>query len=119
MQIERQPLQTILLCPHCGDEYLHHEEVDVFNRGEDAALGQHTHVPATPNGTVVVQQDLAGNPSLRRHGIRIEHWCEGCHGRFSLCLVQHKGGTFLHWERSLEPLPGDPSRRTWAPFQDR
>jgi hypothetical protein len=116
MHVATQPLQSLLRCPSCGGEYLHHTEVDVFQRTEDALRGQHTHVPDGVDGVVIVRQDLDGNPSPRRHGLRVELWCELCHGRSSLCLVQHKGGTYLHWERSLEPVPGAGDRRSWLPF---
>lgn len=120
MNIAKTPFETILLCPGCGGEYLHHEEVDVFNRAEDSLTGQHTHIPSTSTGSVTVRSNLDGNPSVRRHGLRIEVWCELCHGRFSLCLAQHKGITYLHWERSLEPLPHGHlpgTSREWTGFE--
>lgn len=120
LRVSKKPIDTILICPHCGDQYLHHEEVDIFNRAEDCKIGQHTHIPQSTSGGVQVRSHLEGNPSLRRHGLRIEFWCEICQGRFSLCIAQHKGGTYLHWERSVEPLPwdGPGARRQWLAFEE-
>jgi hypothetical protein len=92
-------------CPRCGFGYLHHDSVDVFSRREDANSGQHTHVPGSYTGMVLVRECLAGNPSERRGGIRIAFWCEGCLGRSSLCIAQHKGASFLYWDP-----PGLPNR---------
>jgi hypothetical protein len=89
---------TRLLCPRCGDDYLHHGRVEVFARTEDAT-GVHTTVEAE---TVRVDRDLTGNPSGRRHGVTIAFSCEGCPDDPDLLLTiaQHKGQTFLAWRRA-------------------
>lgn len=81
-----------LLCPNCGDTHLHHEQVEVFERNEDETTGLHVVVEA---GKVTIDRRLAGNPSGRRHGLRIYFWCEGCSARPALTLAQHKGNTFV------------------------
>ncbi len=93
-----------LRCPGCNGEYLHHGAVSVFTRRrEDADDGQHTHIPDGSDGTVVVDASMAGNPSVRRDGVRIHFWCELCAEHFSLCLAQHKGVTYVSWDRAWSP----------------
>lgn len=90
---------TLLLCPRCGGDYLHHGQVEVFARTEDAAVGLHTTAGA---GDTRVDRDLGGNPSARRHGVTIAFSCELCdeaaQGVLRLTIAQHKGQTFLAWE---------------------
>ena len=90
---------TLLLCPRCGGDYLHHGQVEVFARTEDAAVGLHT---TTSAGDVRVDRDLSGNPSARRHGVTIAFSCELCdeddQAVLRLTIAQHKGQTFLAWE---------------------
>ena len=85
----------VLLCPHCDFTYLHQGRVDVFERQEDATDGLHV---STDGRQVQVDNDLADNPSRRRHGLRIYFSCEGCCAGPVLNIFQHKGQTFLRWE---------------------
>ncbi len=96
--------RAMLLCPHCGSEYLHHDRVDVFEREYDDLTGLHAVV--TRHG-VAVESDLAGNPSARRQGLTIRLWCEGCHARLMLAVSQHKGVT----EVFIQAGPDSPPRR--------
>jgi hypothetical protein len=90
----------VLLCPYCGEEYTHHDRVEIFDCGEDAESGLHVVVAGE---RMTADRQLTGNPSRRRHGLRIHFWCEICGGRrFALTIVQHKGATFLNVEPSLE-----------------
>ena len=89
-----------LFCPDCGHDCLHHGRVEVFDRRQDndqvdvAVIdGGQARVERAPNAS-------SGNPSLRRHGLRIFFWCERCSGVGAdkvLCIEQHKGNTFLSW----------------------
>ena len=90
----RSDYGAVLLCPKCGFEYLHHDKVEVFDRIEDATTGLHVTVMSEPS-RVNVDESIVGNPSSRRHGVRIEFWCEGCSERSALTLAQHKGVTEL------------------------
>jgi hypothetical protein len=83
---------AVLLCPNCGFDYLHHVRVEVFERKEDEQKGVHVSVA---NGTAVIDQQLNGNPSSRRHGLRIEFSCEGCSTRPVLTIAQDKGQTHV------------------------
>jgi hypothetical protein len=88
--------ETVLQCPGCRSQYLHHYRVDVFDRPrEDAVSGLHVTVNA---GTLAVTTDLADCPSARRDGVRIFFYCENCCAVPALSLAQHKGQSFLWWE---------------------
>ena len=86
-----------LLCPKCGESYLHHEIVTVFSRNEDAERVLQTTV--TPDGAAsgVVRNAGSNNPSSRRDGLTIEFWCEICGAKPVLTFAQHKGNTIVEW----------------------
>jgi len=81
-----------VLCPNCGEPYLHHEKVEIFERGEDEEFGIHAQVE---NGVLTTDTNLTGNPSARRHGMLIHFSCEGCTETSVLSLEQHKGTTYI------------------------
>jgi hypothetical protein len=81
-----------LLCPRCSYNYLHHSEVDVFERNEDATTGLHVHIVSEKVST---DTSLQGNPSIRRNGLSIGLWCESCRAKLILTLAQHKGVTLV------------------------
>lgn len=98
----------VLKCPCCRDVFLHHHTVEVFDRREDAARGQHVTVLG---GRVGVDDDLTGNPSPRRSGLRIEFFCESCGAEPVLTVAQHKGSTRVAVEPA-GPRAGPPGRPT-------
>jgi hypothetical protein len=83
---------NLIECPYCGDEHLHHENVEIFDRTEDAEVGRHVIVNASG-----AHLSMEGNPSNRRSGVKIRFSCEGCDKKPELFLVQHKGETMLYW----------------------
>ena len=98
-----------LACPSCGDNYLHHESVTVYNRFEDAKTTRVTHLGTsmdgfTPRGhndtltSAEVNSNECDNPSSRRHGMQIRFYCETCGENSTLNLYQHKGFTGLEWK---------------------
>jgi hypothetical protein len=89
----------ILICPFCDGTYLHHKEIEIFNRIEDASIGLHVTVE---HDCVNLDQSMVNNPSLRRTGFLIYFWCETCETEQEpvLSVVQHKGQTFLQWTTS-------------------
>jgi hypothetical protein len=96
---------NVLSCPNCGEQYLHHEKVELFMpKHEDTNDGVHTVID---NGYVTTDGDCAGNPSPRcRDGIVIEFSCEFCNdegGRLKqkLVIFQHKGLTIVGWKDDL------------------
>lgn len=84
-----------LECPACGSNYLHHDRVEIFECGEDATSGVHV---AVEGGKATVDTALEGNPSARRHGLKIFFWCEGCEAKPVLSVSQHKGNTYVDFE---------------------
>jgi predicted RNA-binding Zn-ribbon protein involved in translation (DUF1610 family) len=105
-----------LLCPRCGEAYLHHSTVSVFERGEDDDEVLLTRVNYGSGAQTSVVSNSPDNPSSRRNGVVISFSCENCGPEFfdagdpgtwktpgmELCLAQHKGMTFLYW-RYMEP----------------
>jgi hypothetical protein len=83
---------SILCCPSCGANNLHHERIDIYERVEDDSIGLHAVVT---DGEVSVDNDMKGNPSMRRHGLSIRLVCECCDSSQVLHIKQHKGGTLL------------------------
>lgn len=100
-----------VVCPKCGFEYVHHDDgpVEVWQRFEDT---DDPGYAVLSGGRGVRAISPAENPSLRRSGIRLHFWCEGCGEKFALTFAQHKGETFVNWERDSkvpdEVLPQDP-----------
>lgn len=83
---------SLLECPACGDNYLTHKKVEIFERKEDAVEGVHVSIES---GKVVTDMDLSGNPSSRRHGLSIHFRCENCSANPILTIAQHKGNTWV------------------------
>lgn len=88
-----------LLCPSCGGSFLHHERVEVFERGEDDEHGIHVLVK---DGKAAIDTGLIGNLSARRHGLSIHFSCEGCSSQSVLTLAQHKGNTHVDFKTQNE-----------------
>jgi len=84
-----------LACPSCGFNYLHHDKVEVFECEEDAAQGIHVTIA---DAKATFDTSLEGNPSARRHGLKIYFWCEGCKAKPVLSIIQHKGNTYVDFE---------------------
>ena len=92
--------ENVLLCPACGEEYLHQGKIEVFERSEDDVFGTHTMING-PCTTVchenVCHDAVKGNPSSRRQGLTIEFFCEFCNCCYVMEIYQHKGLTFMGW----------------------
>lgn len=87
-------LPEVLMCPHCGFDYLHHSTVEVYDRSEDEKTGLCT---VAGNRQVSTTPGLRGNPSSRRDGIRIWFRCEGCDKESCITIAQHKGRTLIDY----------------------
>jgi len=60
-----------LLCPRCGNEYLHHHTITVFDRREDGELTRVTTVQdGAADTTEFVPSCTVANPSSRQQGSR-------------------------------------------------
>jgi len=92
-----------LLCPRCGNSYLHHRGVVTYDRSEDAETVLRTSVGVGKTTVQLIAQAGSGNPSSRRDGLVIQFWCEHCGGGddgssvIELTVAQHKGETELAW----------------------
>lgn len=102
---------TWLSCPECGEPYLHHLGIELFNRKEDSGDGLHISASVSDDfyfnqveefkydeNIIKVDSDLSRNPSLRRGGIIIKFACDHC-GPHELTISQHKGLTLMEWSK--------------------
>mgnify|MGYP000379070245 CR=1 FL=1 len=88
-----------LVCPACGENYLHQRSVAVWDRGEDSAITRETTVSLAVSTMMAASEDCA-NPSTRRQGLSIMFECETCleeNKDHELCFAQHKGVTVVFW----------------------
>ena len=84
-----------LRCPACGEANLHHEKVELFERKEDEKTGLHVVVAGKK---ISADTNIKGNPSARRHGLRIYFRCEHCPAKPTISFAQHKGATIVDME---------------------
>jgi hypothetical protein len=84
-----------VVCPLCGERYLHHTMIEAFERSEDAEKGM--HIIVSHDHVDVKYDSLAGNPSSRRHGFIVKFCCELCGGEPVMEVSQHKGETRIGW----------------------
>ena len=89
-------IDSVLLCPSCGEINLHHEKIEIFDRDEDSLKGLHTTIE---NKFPKIDSDIRRNPSSRRHGMLIHFWCENCDSKPILSISQHKGSTIIKFEK--------------------
>lgn len=85
-----------LACPNCGYDNLYHMAVEIFERDEDEPRGIHVVVQGP---RVLVDREIKKNPSRRRQGLLVSFFCEQCSATPTLALIQHKGNTYLEWQR--------------------
>jgi len=84
-----------LTCPNCTGQDLHQYKIEIFNRGEDKKFGEHILVDGLD---VIIDDNLKGNPSKRRQGLKVYFYCECCDYEIALNIYQHKGSTYLNTE---------------------
>lgn len=104
-----KPIQTtededfsVLLCPICGNGYLH--QISCSAGWRDAEDGPGT-VTTTMRNSVESVRVCDKTISGRRDSIDVEFHCENCHfddslsrvGSVTLRIQQHKGETWLYW----------------------
>ena len=95
-----------LICPDCGGDNLHQDEVRVYTRrGEDQNGVLVTVDEDGKTSTVAMPaESLRG----RRESLLISYWCECCHEGISsapllwLELQQDRGCTFATWASDVE-----------------
>lgn len=84
--------EAALVCPSCGHAFLLHERIEIFDRAEDESHGIHLTVF---HRRATFDTSLEGNPSSRRHGLKIRFSCETCVAQPVLSISQHKGVTYM------------------------
>lgn len=93
--------EGLLVCPRCGDTYLHHHAVKVFERVAEDAGGSVTLVEGLRVSTRPAER---GEIPHRRNTVRIAFTCEFCDSEDRVCrmaleIEQHKGLTCMRWVR--------------------
>lgn len=95
--LELFPGERDLLCPACGFEYTHIDQVEV-----STASGQIMTILCTGEDensrmtTKLEPTEAPVNRSSRRHSFALVGTCEGCTRTFTLSFTQHKGVTEVH-----------------------
>jgi len=87
--------EHVLLCPYCKGTYLRHNKVEIYERQEDAIIGNHIVVESD---ATTIDEIMIGNPSARLNGMKIYFSCEGCSNEPVLSISQHKGETLLSFQ---------------------
>ena len=81
--------QYVIYCAHCGGEFMHQRDVEVFHRDEEDSLtGLHAWIRGVE---FVTTESVEGNPSGRRDAVVLGFWCEQCESTTVLEFIQHKG----------------------------
>lgn len=116
-----------LCCAHCGEDNLHHREVQVFARPQEDGPYYRTSLPADGYSIGVPVHAEQGNPSRRRSGVKVLLTCEHCPGVSALTIAQHKGFTILKCEKASvrdyqTPMPSEGINTScgddWDPFSE-
>lgn len=91
--------ENLLLCPGCGGEYLHVDDVYVAGRPREDGPFVPVHVDASGRVNTSDPTIPGGTPG-RRHTITLAADCELCGGHFAWQFQQHKGRTIVEVFRS-------------------
>ena len=100
-------------CPYCRGNNLHQAHVSIFNHDgyeqrwndvlekyETVPKTRVTHVMADNTITTAkVPPEHTNNPSPEREGLLLEFWCETCEEKPMLAIFQHKGCTYIGWNK--------------------
>ena len=93
-------------CPACGGNYLHHEGIQYYYRGEDDETGDYVTLRKVLIAKTqkigfrsehIASFPMVDCPSPRRDGMKILFTCECCSAASFLAIYQHKGQTFIEW----------------------
>lgn len=95
----------ILLCPLCGFDHIHVDEVQISAREEDAEPDEITVHAITGVVSTHCLDPAPSAGSSRRHRISISGDCEGCGGKFALVFTQRKGMTYIEAVKVNNDVP--------------
>jgi len=87
-------IDDILICPTCGSEHLHQEEVSSIWRKEDQDGLLYTNSLKKESKEIIPSKEV---PRTRRNYLHIKFSCEECLGEKKLAFIQHKGSTYMEW----------------------
>lgn len=105
-----------MVCPYCGDNYIHHGQVVVYEREhEDGPTFVLNSILKRPVWEEWAEERRHVNPSRRRNAIQVHFWGE-CGHQWILDLYQHKGETFLNSHLFLEPDDSEASSLASMPY---
>lgn len=85
MKLQNDPFEAMLVCPVCGDTYVHLEDAKNIDGKDD-------------------YKAWAG----RGDAIKIPAWCEGGQHKWNIVIGFHKGNSFIHCEvekQQFETVP--------------
>lgn len=97
--------EDCLLCPRCGGEWTHIENVHISARAEDHAVTEirvnaiTATITAGPNAGAGPTGTRVGQG--RRQRISLLGYCETCGSNWALVFTQHKGVTFVEAQPHL------------------
>jgi len=103
--------QYFIGCAHCGGDFMHQTDVEVFRRDrEDSPTGLHAW---TRGVEFVTSKSMEGNPGVRRDAVILSFWCEQCDCTTVLEIVQIKGAEVVdvRVEEPVEALEPASSER--------
>lgn len=86
---------STLLCPACGGDYVHLDDVYVAGRPREDEDAKTVHVDHRGTVDHLTPVPLGAGGLGRRHTITLGGFCELCHERFAVAFKQHKGQTFV------------------------
>lgn len=84
-----------LLCPKCGEEYTHLDDVYVAGRQREDGDVTPVHVDSSGALQSGASVSLPVSDVGRRHVISIKGSCETCGAEFAIEFKQHKGVTMV------------------------
>lgn len=93
-EVYRTEGENRLDCPFCGQTYLHQDSIVEYNRRDEDGF---TRISAM---NIETAGGIPENPSPRRDAVSIHFWCENCDNKPKLNIIQHKGQTFVSWDRN-------------------
>ena len=92
-----------LMCPNCGNVYLHQDKVTVFNRDEDEETEFVAEIQGKKAKAQLLPSSRTKNPSARRQGLTISFYCECCPAKkLQMHISQHKGTTYFKWDYQIK-----------------
>lgn len=97
-----------LLCPSCGSDYVHIDDVHIGGRSREDGPWRNVTVDSTGKVDTAPPAVAAPTSPGRRHFMTLVGWCETCQAVFGVAFIQHKGRTLVE---AIQQRWGPVSRR--------